>query len=402
MEAKEPVDHLLATAKRHLVANYRPASFIMSHGKGSALFDTDGKRYLDFCAGVAVCCLGHAHPVLTEAIAAQAAKVCQVSNYFYNYENVKLAEELCTAAGFDRAFFCNSGAEANEALVKLCRRWFHDKGDPRVRILAFEKAFHGRTLGALALTGTPAYRVGFGEPLAGVEHVPYGDLEAVKKRMGTDLAAVIVEPLIGEGGVVPAPEGFLRGLRELCDAHGALLLFDEIQTGMGRTGKLLCGEHSGVAADAITLAKGLGGGFPIGALLIRERLAGGLPPGAHGSTFGGNPLASAAARAVLRVLREDGLVQAAAEKGKRLGEGLARVAAKHPKYCTGERGLGLLRAITLTGEIAARDLLVNARERGLLVTAAGAEALRFTPPLIVTDEEIAEALDVTDAMFADL
>jgi acetylornithine/N-succinyldiaminopimelate aminotransferase len=337
---------------------------------------------------------------LTAALVAQAGRACQISNYFYNYENVKLAGELCAATGFDRAFFCNSGTEAVEALLKLARRWFHEMGDPRVRVIAFEKAFHGRTLGALALTGTPAYRVGFGEPLGGIDHVPYGDLEAVRARMGADVAAVVAEPLMGEGGVVPAPDGFLPGLRELCDEHGALLLFDEIQTGMGRTGKLLASEHSGVDADAITLAKGLGGGVAIGALLLREKLANGLPPGAHGSTFGGNPLASVAARTVLRVLREEGLIDAAATKGERLGLGLAKVAANHPRLCTGERGLGLLRAITLTDEVAARDLLVVAREHGLLVTAAGASALRFTPPLTVTNEEIDEALDMADRTLA--
>lgn len=400
MEAKphaiETVAELLEVADRHLIGNYRPAGVMMSHGRGCELFDTEGNRYLDFCAGVAVCCLGHAHPALVETLVTQAAKLVQVSNYFYNYENVKLAQELCEATGFDRAFFCNSGTEANEALIKIARRSFHEKGDPRVRIIAFERAFHGRTLGALALTGTPAYRVGFGEPLAGVEHVPYGDLEAVRARMGPDVAAVVSETLIGEGGVLPAPEGFLRGLRELTDEHGALLLLDEIQTGMGRTGKLLGAQHSGVDADAITLAKGLGGGVPIGALLVREKLAGGLPPGAHGSTFGGNPLASAAARTVLRVLKDDGLVERAAVQGERLSKGLARVAAKHPRLCTGERGLGLLRAITLTDAVLARDLLPVARELGLLVTAAGADALRFTPPLIVSDGEIDEAVDKAD------
>ncbi len=404
MEAKpdptEPLDELVSTAKRHLLANYRPPALVMSHGRGSELFDTEGNRYLDFCAGVAVCCLGHAHPALSAALSAQASRICHVSNYFYNYENVMLAGELCAATGFDRAFFCNSGTEAVEASLKLVRRWFHEQGEPRVRLIAFEKAFHGRTLGALALTGTPAYRVGFGDPLPGVDHVPYGDLKAVAGLMGSDVAAVVVEPLMGEGGVIPAPTGFLQGLRELCDAHGALLVFDEIQTGIGRTGKFLAADHTGVAADVMTLAKGLGGGVPIGALLLREQLADGLPPGAHGSTFGGNPLASVAARTVLRVLRDEGLVEAAARQGERLGRLLAGLAAKHPTICLGERGMGLLRAITLTERVAARDILPVAREHGLLLTAAGARALRFTPPLIVTDAEIDEAVDKTDRVLA--
>ncbi len=400
MEAKphapRPTAELLDAAHRHLLGNYRPAPIVFTHGQGSELFDSQGRRYLDFCAGVAVCCLGHAHPALTRAIGEQAARVLQVSNYFFNEENVRLAEELCGRTGFDRAFFCNSGTEANEALLKLVRRWFHEAGRPRVRVIAFDRGFHGRTMGALALTGTEAYRVGFGEPLAGVEHVPFGDLEAVEARMADDVAAIVVEPLQGEGGVLPAPLGFLEGLRALCDRHGALLAVDEIQTGLGRTGKFLGLEHSGVQADAITLAKGLGGGVPIGALLVREALANGLPPGAHGSTFGGNPLASAAARTVLRVLAEEGLVEAAARKGARLGAGLAEVAARHPALCTGERGQGLLRAITLTDAIQARDLLPVASEEGLLVTAAGPSAVRFTPPLVVTEGEIDTAVELID------
>ena len=220
--------------------------------------------------------------------------------------------------------------------------------------------------------------------------------------MGEDVAAVLVEPIQGEGGVFPAPEGFLRGLRALCDTHGSLLLLDEVQTGIARTGKLLAGEHTGVAGDAIALAKGLGGGFPIGAMLLRESLAGALPPGAHGSTFGGNPLACHVARTVLRLIKEHRLVQAAARLGETLGRGLARLAAKHPSLCTGARGLGLLQALTLVPDISARELVGLAREQGLLLTAAGPSALRFTPPLIVTEVEISEALERTDAVLGGL
>jgi acetylornithine/N-succinyldiaminopimelate aminotransferase len=364
------------------------------------LFDVGGQRYLDFCAGVAVCCLGHAHPELARAIAEQAERLMHVSNYFYNAENVRLAHELCAATGFDRAFFCNSGAEATEALLKLARRHFFESGQPeRVRILCFERAFHGRTMGALTMTGNEAYLRGFGPPLAGIQHVPYGDLDAVRGAMGSDLAAVLVEPVQGEGGVYPAPAGFLAGLRQLCDQHGALLLIDEVQVGMGRTGKLLGSEHWGVSADAIALAKGLGGGFPIGAMLLRERLAGALPPGTHGSTFGGNALASAAARTVLRILLRDRLPERAALLGERLGSGLSRVAQKHARLCRGERGMGLLRAIVLTEEVQARELLEPARAKGLLLTAAGPRALRFSPPLIVSEAEIDEAVERIEAVF---
>ena len=256
-------------------------------------------------------------------------------------------------------------------------------------------------MGALALTGNAKYMEGFEPHVGGVDHVPYGDLEAVRAAMGDDVAAVLAEPVQGEGGVNLPPAGFLEGLRALCDEHGALLILDEVQVGMGRTGTMLGADHTGVRADAISLAKGLGGGFPIGALLIREHCVEALTPGTHGSTFGGNALAAAAARTVVRLLT-GGLIDRCKELGEVLGAGLAKLAAKHDKYCTGERGLGLLRAITLTDAVTARDLLPKAREQGLLVTAAGASALRFTPPLIVTPQEIDEALDKTDAMFSAL
>ncbi len=388
---------LLELAQTRLLATYRPQGIVLARGRGAELFDVEGRRYLDFCAGVAVCCLGHGHPELTRTIGEQAVRLMQVSNYFYNEENILLADELCRATGFDRAFFCNSGAEANEAVLKLARRHFHQLGQTeRVRLICFERAFHGRTMATVTMGGTEAYRVGFGPPLAGIVHVPYGDLEAVRAQMGSDVAAIHVEPVQGEGGVLPAPTGFLAGLRQLADEHGALLTMDEVQTGIGRTGTMLAAEQFGVRADAVALAKGLGGGFPIGAMLVRETLADSLPTGTHGSTFGGNPLASAAARTVLRVVHEEGLMQRARARGNRLQAGLADVAARHPKLCRGERGLGLLRALVLQENVQARDLLGPARERGLLITAAGATALRFTPPLIVSEAEVDEAVAKLD------
>lgn len=390
---------LLAIGARRLLATYRPQPVVAVRGRGTELFDVAGRRYLDFCAGVAVCSLGHAHPELARTIAMQAAELMQVSNYFFNRENLHLADELCTMAGFDRAFFCNSGAEANEAILKLVRQHFHLRGDgQRVRIIAFERAFHGRTMGALAMTGTANYRTGFGPPLGGIEHVPYGDLEAVRAVMGADVAAIHVEAVQGEGGVLVAPDGYLAGLRALADAHGALLTMDEVQTGVGRTGRFLASDHFAVKADAIALAKGLGGGFPIGAMLVTEQLAESLPPGLHGSTFGGNPLASAAARTVLRLIRDDGLLERARVMGERLSVGLAQVAAANATLCRGERGLGLLRALVLVDGLEARSLLGTAREHGLLLTAAGGSALRYTPPLTVTEREIDEAVELTDAV----
>jgi acetylornithine/N-succinyldiaminopimelate aminotransferase len=349
-------------------------------------------------AGVAVNVVGHGHPALAAAIGEQAARLMHVSNYFYNEPNVRLAAELARRTGMDRVFFCNSGAEANEALLKLARHHFFARGEAeRFRVIAFEEAFHGRTLGALALTGRAKYREGFGPFAGGVTHVPYGDLPAVRAAMGSDVAAIVVESVQGEGGVIPAPPGFLAGLRAICDEAGALLLIDEVQTGVGRTGAFLGLEHDGVSADAIALAKGLGGGFPIGAMACREALAGALPPGTHGSTYGGNPLASAASLAVLRILDEEGLVDGARTKGEHLSAGLARLADKYADLVEPERGRGLMRALPLRAHLDGRAVLGALRDRGLLVTIAGDRALRFTPPLVVSTAELDEALAIVDA-----
>jgi acetylornithine/N-succinyldiaminopimelate aminotransferase len=396
-------DPLLGLAQKRLLGNYRQAPFVLDRGRGCEVFDTEGRRYLDFCAGVAVDALGHAHPALVQALSEQAGRLMHVSNYFYNAENIRLADELCQKTGFDRAFFCNSGAEANEALLKLARRHFYAKGQKeKVRFIAFENSFHGRTMGSVALTGTPKYHEGFGPMVGGITHVAYGDAAAVRAVMGADVAGIFVEPVQGEGGVLPAPAGYLRELRALADEHGALLLVDEVQTGVGRTGKWLGSEHDGVRADAIALAKGLGGGFPIGAMLVREELAGALPPGTHGSTFGGNALASVAARTVLRVLDEERLVEGALVKGDRLARGLSDLAARYPAACKPERGRGLLRALPLADGVDGRQVLGALQRRGLLLTIAGASALRFTPPLVVSDAEIDEAIALTGDVLADV
>jgi len=387
---------LLALASRRLYPNYKPAPIVVARGQGSELFDVEGRRWLDFAAGVAVCALGHAHPKLVAALSAQAAKVMHVSNYFFNEENILLAETLCTLSGMDRAFFCNSGAEANEAMYKLTRRHFYGKGEAnRTRFVAFDNAFHGRTMGAVSLTGTPKYREGFGA-VDGITHVPYGDLDAVAKHMGPDLAGVIVEPVQGEGGVLPAPRGFLEGLREQCDRHGALLLLDEVQTGIGRTGSWFGHQTTspGVKPDLMSVAKGLGGGCPIGAMLTTEALAGALPPGTHGTTFGGNPFASAAARTVIATIEEEGLVAGARTKGERLSALLREVVRDLPNVCEGERGAGLMRGLVLRQGLLARDLLPKLADAGLLLTAAGERVLRFTPPLVITEAELAEGVGI--------
>jgi acetylornithine/N-succinyldiaminopimelate aminotransferase len=393
---------LAGLGRDHLYPNYRQPPIVFVRGKGTEIWDADGKRYLDFYAGIAVSTLGHAHPRLVQAISEQAGRLIHVSNYFYNEPNVRLAQKLCSLAGMDRVFFCNSGTEAIEASLKLVRRHFFVAGKPdRFRVIAFKNSFHGRTLGALAATGQDKYRDGFG-PLPGVSHVPYGDLEAARAAMAPDVAGIIVEPVQGEGGVLPAPRAFLPGLRALCDETSALLIADEVQTGVGRTGAFLGCEHDGVRPDVVALAKGLGGGVPIGAMLCRAALSEALPPGSHGSTFGGNPLASAAALAVLETLEQDGIIPRVRELALLLSQALTRLAEKHPKKVETTRGRGLLQALCLRSDVDARAVLVALQARGLLVTIAGGQALRYSPPLIVTPSEIAEAESITDAVLGQI
>jgi acetylornithine/N-succinyldiaminopimelate aminotransferase len=346
--------------------------------------------------------LGHAHPALVKAISEQAGRLIHVSNYFYNEPNVKLAGRLTELTGMARAFFCNSGTEAVEACIKLVRRHFFAKSEEaRYRIIAFESSFHGRTLGALAATGQKAYRDGFG-PLPGVTHVAYGDVAAVRAAMGADVAAVLVEPVQGEGGVLPAPPGFLRALRDVCDEAGALLVADEVQTGVGRTGTFLAFEQSGASPDVVALAKGLGGGVPIGAMLCRAELTEALPPGSHGSTFGGNPLASSAALAVLETIVGDRLMEGAVAKGEHLGRLLKGVAERQTKAVETSRGIGLLQALVLREGVDARAVIGNVREAGLLLTIAGSRALRFSPPLTVGLAELDEGVAIVERVLSGL
>ena len=393
---------LLARAERHLYPNYRPGAFVLDRGCGCELWDVEGKRYLDLSAGVAVCSVGHAHPKYVRAISEQVATLGHVSNWFYNARNIEAAERLAALSGMDRVFFCNSGCEANEAMLKLTRHHFYGRGEAqRLRIIAFEQAFHGRTLGALSMTGTPKYREGFG-PLGAVTHVPYGDLDAVRRALGPDVAGIIVEPVQGEGGVEPAPQGFLRGLRDLCDASGALLLLDEVQTGVGRLGAWFGYQRAQIVPDAVAVAKGLGGGFPVGALLTRESLAGALPPGTHGSTFGGNPLGAAAILSVISIIEEERLLPAVAHKGERLAAGLAAIVGEFPERCELRRGEGLLQGLVLRPGLLARDAVARAFDMGYLIIGAGDRVLRFAPPLVITEQQIDEAIDATRRLIASL
>jgi acetylornithine/N-succinyldiaminopimelate aminotransferase len=384
--------NLLRTAEPHLYPNYAQSPFVLCRGQGSQLWDMEGKRYLDLCAGIAVTTLGHAHPRLVSAIADQAGRLMHVSNYFFNEPNLKLAERLCEISGYSRAFFCNSGTEAIEMSLKLARRHFTSNDQPnRVRIIAFENSFHGRTMGSLAATGQPKYRDGFG-PLSAVSHVRYGDLDAVRSQMGPDVAGIIVEPVQGEGGIIAAPKGFLEGLRDIAAERGALLIADEVQTGIGRTGEFLASTHAHVTPDIVALAKGLGGGFPIGAVLCNEGLAHSLPPGSHGSTFGGNALASRAALTVLEVLAEEGLIEATAEKGQLLFRLLEGLREQFPSQIGETRGIGLLWAVEFVESTDVAVVLDQCKKLGLLLTRAGSRALRFSPALTVTVQELEEGV----------
>ncbi len=395
-------DALVALGHDHLYPNYRQPPFVIVRGEGSRLWDASGKQYFDLFAGIAVSTLGHGHPALAAAVAEQAQQLIHLSNYFYNQPNVELAAKLTQLTGMDRVFFCNSGTEAIEATLKLARRHFYARGEKdRFRVIAFDNAFHGRTLGALAATGQPKYKDGFG-PLPGVTHVPFGDVDRVRQEMGPDVAGILVEAVQGEGGVLPAPPQFLQSLRDIVDEAGALLLADEIQTGVGRTGKFLGFQQAGVKPDVVALAKGLAGGVPIGAMLCGAHLAEALPPGSHGSTFGGNPLASAAALAVLRTIESEKLLENVQARGAEIAARFEQLGAKYPKLVQTSRGQGLLQALVLKDDVDARAVLGKLQDAGVLVTIAGGQALRVSPPLNITAAELGAALDIVDRVFGAL
>jgi acetylornithine/N-succinyldiaminopimelate aminotransferase len=380
--------HLMAFAKRHPVALVR--------GQGSRVWDSDGKEYLDFTGGIAVTALGHSHPKVVGTLREQAATLLHVSNLFHIPQQAQLAQLLCEHSFADRVFFSNSGAEANEAAIKLARKWAKEHGSSdRGDIISMRGGFHGRTLATVAATAQEKYHHGF-EPLpGGFKYVAFNDLKALERAIDSRTAGVLVEAIQGEGGVIVPDDGYLPGLRKLCDEAGILLILDEIQTGMGRTGRLWAYEHSGVAPDIMTVAKALANGVPIGATLATEDVARVFSPGTHGSTFGGNPLATAVGVTVFSTLIEDKLADRAGRMGKLLFPALEAIRASHPKAVKEVRGRGLLAALDLVPPVA--DAVTACRERGLLVLTAGDNALRLAPPLVVGENEIAEACGIIDA-----
>jgi acetylornithine aminotransferase len=370
-----------------MMRNYGTPPIALDHGAGARVWDTDGNAYLDFVAGIAVSSLGHAHPAVVAAVTDQVARLAHTSNLAMHEPGIRLAERLVDLLALPaRVFFANSGAEANECALKLAR--LHGRASRRTEIVSCTNSFHGRTLGALSVTGNPAKREPF-QPLPGpVTFVPFGDASALRAAVGPQTAAVIVEPTLGEGGVVPAPAGFLAAVRRICDDADALMIVDEVQSGIGRTGHWFASQAEGVRPDVVTLAKGLGGGLPIGACLGVGAVGELFAPGDHGSTFGGNPVACAAALAVLNTIAEDHLL----DNVKRVGEHLAhRLEAMDSPLVAGVRGSGLWRAIALTGEHAGA-VETAARDHGLLVNAVKPDAIRLAPPLILTEAEVDEAI----------
>ncbi len=376
-----------------LMPTYNRADLAFERGEGAWLYTGDGRRFLDFGAGIATSSLGHNHPHLVAAIAEQAAKVMHVSNLYKVPGAERLAKRLVDATFADSVFFCNSGAEANEGMVKMMRRAMADTGrSERYRIICFDGAFHGRTLAMLSATGNAKYLQGFGPAVEGFDHVPFGNMNAVRDAIGPETAGIMVEPVQGEGGVRPASLRFLRELRAACDEYGLLLGLDEVQCGMGRTGKLFAHEWAGIQPDVISAAKGIAGGFPMGAVLAKEAVARHLVPGTHGTTFGGNPLACAAANAVLDVVLAPGFLAEIDRKGRELWRQLEAVVRDEPEVFADVRGAGLI--VGLKCQVPNTEVQSAFMAEGLLTVGAGDNVVRLVPPLVVTDEDVATAIEM--------
>ncbi len=376
---------IIAAADGAIAATYKRFPIVLVEGSGASVWDSDGRRYTDFVAGIAVCNLGHAHPAVAEAICRQAKRLLHVSNLYYTVPQTELAAWLTAHSFADRVFFCNSGAEANEAALKLVRKYFNDRGETgRRRVVAMERSFHGRTFATLSATGQAKVRQGFEPVLAGFEFVPFNDIEALARAVDDQTAAVVLEPVQGEGGVRPPAPGYLQAVRALCDGAGALLVFDEIQTGIGRTGKLFAHEHFGVRPDIMTLAKALANGLPIGAMLATEKAAAAFGPGSHASTFGGSPIVTAAALEVVKAL-SGGLIAQAAATGAYFREQLLGLQSRHASVAE-IRGLGLLLGMEISRD---GDAIVRAcMDRGYLINCIQGSILRFVPPLTISRAEI--------------
>ena len=390
-------------AQQAVMPTYGRAELSFVRGEGVWLYDADERAYLDMAAGIAVNNLGHCHPHLVQALTEQASRLWHVSNLYRIPGQEQLALRLAKAAKLDHVFFCNSGAEANEGAVKMARRYHYKQGDTsRVKILCAGGAFHGRTLGMLAATDRPVFREGFGPIPAGFVHAPFGNLNQLRDMMGPDVAAIFVEPIQGEGGANAAPAGYLEGIRAAADEFGALVIADEIQTGMGRSGQLFAYQASAIQPDIVAIAKGLGGGFPIGAVIARGDIGEAMGPGSHGTTFGGNPLAVAAGNAVMDVMDEPDFFPHLAARIAQLDTALQELQKAHSQHIIELRGLGMLRGLQLAPGLVAGDVNLALREAGLLAVPAADNVLRLLPPLTISEDEVAQAITILQSVFARL
>jgi acetylornithine/N-succinyldiaminopimelate aminotransferase len=387
-------EELIREGQRVLANTYTRHPILLVRGKGTQVWDSTGKEYLDFVGGIAVCNLGHCHPKVVQALEEQAKELIHCSNLYYIGPQVELAQRLCEHSFGARVFFCNSGAEANEAAIKLARKY----GDGRYEIITMENSFHGRTMGALSATGQEKFRKGFEPLLPGFRYVPFDDLKAVEGAIGPQTGAVMVEPIQAEGGVIlPSPD-YLKGLRELCDRSGILLIYDEVQVGMGRTGKLFAYQHWDAPPHIMTLAKSLANGVPIGAMVATEEVAQAFSPGNHAATFGGNPLATRVGCVVIDTLLGDGILKNCQEMGAYLMEGLLDLKARY-SFIRDVRGIGLIIGVELAFE--GKEIVERCLERGFLINCTAGQVLRFLPPLIVTKGEIDRLLTVLDEIFSE-
>jgi acetylornithine/N-succinyldiaminopimelate aminotransferase len=388
---------LMMLSEKYIANTYTRYPIVLVRGKGTRVWDVEGKEYLDFVAGLAVCNLGHCHPKVVKALRDQAATLIHVSNFYYIEPQIQLASLLCKHSFADKVFFCNSGAEANEGAMKLARKYAKEKmGTDRYEIITMERSFHGRTFATLTATGQEKFHKGYSPLMPGFKYVPFNNSEAVRKAVGSKTCAVMLEPIQGEGGVGVPSEGYLKALREICDEKGILLIFDEVQVGMGRTGKLFAYEHEGVEPDLMTLAKSLAGGVPIGALLIKKGIAESFAPGDHASTFGGNPLATATGVAALSAILEEGMLENCEKVGAYFLARLEEI-RKHFDFVKEVRGRGLILGMELNME--GGFIVKEMMQRGILINCTMGNVLRFLPPLIVTKEEVDEVVKNLEEVF---
>lgn len=405
--AEEATPDLLTRATSHYTPNYRQAPIFLTRGEGCWVWDRDGKRYLDMIAGIAVCSLGHAHPRLSAAIKDQADKLIHVSGLFHNEPALALMDVLTEVSFADRVFFANSGTEANEAALKIARRYrtVVREQPERTEVLAFHNSFHGRSYGALSATGQPKYHKGFEPLVPGFSFADFGDIESVVAAMDAAegrIGAVLVEPIQCEGGLNLPPKGFMQALRKLCDDRDALLILDEVQTGVARTSEWFAYELSEIRPDVMSLAKGIAGGVPLGAMVCTDEVGQAFQPGAHASTFGGNPLATRAALEVFATIKETGLLDHVYELGEHLSKGLQQLQAIHPDKVKESRGVGLLRGLELVEADHAPRIVAAARDKGLLTNAIAGKVLRFAPPLIVEPGHVDTALEILDGVIGSI